>query len=261
MCQGTQPQKDQTLWSYSHLHPQAKRSLQAGGHLIPGECPKWCWDGGSLPRGSPHHHLSHSCDFRVQEHHPSADASQLWEKANKALEELVATKSSIDAHRQKVVWELGMELHWNDSKAAESIKEARAICTHATLDAEALCSATVKEAKATCTHTIQEAEAICSTAIRDAETQGASQADSLHRPHAKTIKHLEEQVTQEDGKSQIDFLSTCQAVLQASPAELRGTLVAAYHIFMGQAPTSHLFTLSQGASPLSKCLTQQLLLL
>ena len=63
----------------------------------------------------------------------------------------------------------------------ESIKEARAICTHATLDAEALCSATVKEAKATCTHTICKAKTICSAAIRDAETQGASQADSLHR--------------------------------------------------------------------------------
>ena len=60
------------------------------------------------------------------------------------------------------------------------MKEARAICTHAALDAEALCSATVKEAKATCTCIIWEAEALCSAAIRDAETQGASQADSLH---------------------------------------------------------------------------------
>ena len=42
-----------------------------------------------------------------------------------------------------------MELHWNDSKMVESIKEARAMCTCATLDAEALFSATVKEAKAT----------------------------------------------------------------------------------------------------------------
>ena len=56
---------------------------------------------------------------------PPADVSQLWEKANKALEELLATKSSIDAHRWKVVWELCMELHQNDSKTAESIKEAQ----------------------------------------------------------------------------------------------------------------------------------------
>ena len=174
---------------------------------------------------------------------PPADASQLWEKANKALEELLATKSSINAHRWKVVWELGKELCWNDSETLELIKEARAICTHASLDAEALCSTTVKEAKATCACTIQEAKALCSTAIRDVETWGASQADSLHQRHAKTIQHLKEQVIQEEGKSQIDFLSACQAALQPSPIELRGAVVASYHLLMGQAPTSHPFTL------------------
>ena len=50
---------------------------------------------------------------------PPTDASQLQEKANRTPDELLATKSSIDAHRQKAVWELGMELHWNDSKTAE----------------------------------------------------------------------------------------------------------------------------------------------
>ena len=118
-----------------------------------------------------------------------------------------------------------MELCQNNSKT-ESIKEARAICAHI----------------------IQEAKTICSVAIRQAETQGASQAESFHRQHAKTIKHLQEQVIQEEGKSQIDFLSTCQAALHTSPAELRGALVASYHILMGQAPMSHPFTLSQGAS-------------
>ena len=85
---------------------------------------------------------------------PPTDASHLQEKANKALEELLTTKSSINAHRWKVVWELGMELCQNNSKTMESIKEARAICTNATQDAEALCSATVKEAKATCACTV-----------------------------------------------------------------------------------------------------------
>ena len=178
---------------------------------------------------------------------PPADASHLWEKANKALEELLATKSSIDAHRWKVVWELGMELWQNDSKTTESFKETKAICTCATLDAEALCSATFKEAKSTCAHTIWEAKALCSTAIRDVETWGASQADSLQWRHAKTIQHLEEQVIQEEGKSQIDFLSACQAALQANPVEFRGTLVASYHILMGRAPSSNPFTLLQGA--------------
>ena len=38
-------------------------------NLIPGECPGWCWDSGSLIRRSPHHHLSHS--YKVREHHPA----------------------------------------------------------------------------------------------------------------------------------------------------------------------------------------------
>ena len=71
---------------------------------------------------------------------PPTDVGQLWEKANKALEELLTTKSSIDAHRQKVVWELGMELHQNDSETVESSKEARPIYIHVAMDAEALCS-------------------------------------------------------------------------------------------------------------------------
>ena len=98
------------------------------------------------------------------------DTSHLWEKANKALAEMLDTKWSINAHRKKVVWELGMEPCWNNSKTTESIKEARAICTHATQDTEALCSATVKEAKATCAHTIWEAKA-----------QGASQLTHSNR--------------------------------------------------------------------------------
>ena len=112
---------------------------------------------------------------------PPADTGQLSEKANKALEEVLATKSSIDAHRWKVVWELGMELHQNDSKTTESIKGARAICAHVAMDTEALCYSTVKEAKATCACTIQKAKTTCSVAIRDAETWGASQTESLHR--------------------------------------------------------------------------------
>ena len=136
---------------------------------------------------------------------PPADMGELQEKANKAVEELLATKSSIDTSRQRAVWELGMEPGWNESKTAESIKEARAICTCATMDVEALYSSTVKEAKVTCiqtikeakaTHacTIQEAKTTCSMAIRDAETWQASQAESFYRQHAKTIQDLEEQV-------------------------------------------------------------------
>ena len=132
---------------------------------------------------------------------PPADASYLWEVANKALGGLLATKSSINAHQQKLVWKPGMGLHQNDSVTTESLKEARAICTHATQDAETLCSTTIKEAKAICICSIQETETLCSTTISDVEAWGASQADSLHCTHAKSIQHLEEQAIQEESKS------------------------------------------------------------
>ena len=89
---------------------------------------------------------------------PPADAAKLWENANKALKELLAMKASIDTHRQRAVWELGMELHQNESEATESLKGATAICSHVTQDAKALCFTTIKRAKVTYTHTIQEAK-------------------------------------------------------------------------------------------------------
>ena len=170
-----------------------------------------------------------------------------------------------------MVWELGIELCQNDSETTQSIKEARAMCSHATLDGEALwsttvqeskaththtiweantlCSASVKEAKATHTCTIQEAEAQCSTAIRGAESQEASQANLLQQRHIKTIQCLQEQVIQEEGESQTDFLSACQAALQASPVELKRHAGSLISLIDGTGTTSHQFTLSQGTSP------------
>ena len=114
---------------------------------------------------------------------PPEDMAELWENANNALEELLATEAFIDTHRQRAIWKLGMELCRNESTTAESIKEAKAICSHVTQDAEALCFATVKGAKVTYIQTIKEAktthacttweaEAACSVAIRDAKTWG-----------------------------------------------------------------------------------------
>ena len=116
---------------------------------------------------------------------PPSDTAHLWEEANKALGELLLIKSSIDAHWQKLVWELSMTLHQNNSKTTESIKEAKAICSHS----------------------IQEAETLYSTAIREAEAWGTSQAGSLQQLHAKTIQHLEEEAIEEKSKGELNFLS------------------------------------------------------
>ena len=134
---------------------------------------------------------------------PPTDVAELWENANKALEELLAMKASIDAWRQRAVWELGMELCLNESKATESLKEANGICSHVTQDTEALCFTNVKgakvtyiwaiqEAKTTQSYTIWEAKAACSMAIRDTETRRASQAKLLQRKLGKIMQGLEE---------------------------------------------------------------------
>ena len=51
-----------------------------------------------------------------------------------------------------------MELCQNESQVTKSIKEAKAICSQVTLDAQTLWFAIVKEAKATCEVGVKEAE-------------------------------------------------------------------------------------------------------
>ena len=63
---------------------------------------------------------------------PPADASHLYEKPTRPYRSCWPLSHSIKGHRWKVVWELGMELHQTNSETMESIKEARAICAHAT---------------------------------------------------------------------------------------------------------------------------------
>ena len=47
---------------------------------------------------------------------------------------------------------------------------------------------------------------------------------------------LEEQVIQEESRSQADFPSTCQVTLYHSPPELKSALATSYHILLGQTP-------------------------
>ena len=64
----------------------------------------------------------------------------LQEEASKALGDLLVIKSSLDSHQQELVSEFGMAFCENESEATESIKEARAICTHSIQEAENCCS-------------------------------------------------------------------------------------------------------------------------
>ena len=101
---------------------------------------------------------------------PLVDTMELWANANKALEDLLTTKASVDAHRQTAIWELGMELHRNESQVAKSIKEAKAICSLATLDAQTTCSPLTLDAKTNCSQVILDAKTTCSAVVKEAKT-------------------------------------------------------------------------------------------
>ena len=68
------------------------------------------------------------------------DLTELWTNTNKALDELLSTKGSIDARRQRAVSELGVMLCQNESQAATLIKVARVICSQMTLNIWTACS-------------------------------------------------------------------------------------------------------------------------
>ena len=122
---------------------EARRSAPASWHLMPGQ---YQWGESSLEdvtsNISP---IAASSGSRSIS--PPVDLVELWTNANKALDELLSTKGSIDARRQKAVWELGVMLCQNESPAAAMIKEARVISSQTTLDIWTACSQSLLEAK------------------------------------------------------------------------------------------------------------------
>ena len=132
--------------------------------------------------------------------------------ANKALDDLLNTKGSIDARRWRAVWDLGVMLCQTESQATTTVQEARAICSQMALGIWTACSklileaktgylVAVKEAKTARSHLLQEAEATCSKVICEAEVQKMSQVAMLHKEHCKYMQDLEEQAVEEEGKS------------------------------------------------------------
>ena len=70
---------------------------------------------------------------------PSVDLVELWTNANRALDDLLNTKWSIDTRRQRAVWELGVILCQNESQTGASIKKTKVICSEVTLDGWTAC--------------------------------------------------------------------------------------------------------------------------
>ena len=97
--------------------------------------------------------------------HPPMDLSELQANANRAIDNMLHLKRSLDVKRQRATWELGVILHQNESQGAASIAAAKAIYSQAVLEAKPNYWTTVMEAKTTRCHSIQAAKAACSKAI------------------------------------------------------------------------------------------------
>ena len=202
-------------------------SHQISGHVIPSECPRWCKDGGFLLEEIPTTSSPIARTPGPSGDAPPLDVAHLQEEATKALGDLLVTKSSIDTCQQKLVSDFSMTPWQNESKTLQSIKEARAQCDHS----------------------IKEVDACWSLAIWEVESQGATQSCSFQQSHAKDVQHLEEESLEKERRDQLNFLSVCQAALDASPPESHGMLIAPYHLLLGHAPISNHFTILPGASP------------
>ena len=124
---------------------------------------------------------------------PPVDLSEPQANANKAIDNMLHLKRSLDIKRKRDTWELGVLLHQNESQGAISIAAAKAIYSQAVLEAKTNFRATVMEAKTTRCHSIQAAKVACSKAISDAEAQKTSQAMMFQEEHSKYLWSLEEQ--------------------------------------------------------------------
>ena len=169
---------------------------------------------------------------------PPVDLSELPANANRAIDNMLHLKRSLDIKRQRATWELGVLLHENKSQGAASIATAKAIYSQAVLEAKTNFQAIVMEAKTTRCHSIQAAKAACSKAISDVEAQKASQAVMFQEEHSKYLQSLEDQAFREESRSHHEVLSSCQTALWHSPQLLRRVLAASYHLLWGQASPS-----------------------
>ena len=183
---------------------------------------------------------------------PPVDPSELQANANRAIDNMLHLKRSLDIKRQRATWELGVILHQSESQGPASITAAKAIYSQAVLEAKANYQTTVMEAKTTRSHSIQAAEVACSKAISKAEAQKISQTAMFQKEHSKYLQSPEEQAFREESRSHHDVLSSYRATLCHSLHQVRGALASSYHLLLGQAPPSPPLVLLPRTPPLEE---------
>ena len=179
---------------------------------------------------------------------PLVDASELQANANRAIDNMLHLKRSLDVKRQRATWEFGAILHQNESQGVALIAAAKAVCSQAVTEAKTNHQTAATEAKTTKHCPIQAAEVTCYKAISDAKAQTTSQAVMFQEEHYNYLQGLEEQALREESRSHQDILSSHQAALCYSPQLIRGALAASYHFTIGRN-TSITFTRSAPKDP------------
>ena len=107
---------------------------------------------------------------------PPMDLSEVPTNANKAIDNMLHLKGTLNAKRQRAAWEIGALVCQIEAQESASVIEAEAIHSQVIFDARMICSQSVQEAKTNCLvavreakttsdHSIHQAEAACSKAI------------------------------------------------------------------------------------------------
>ena len=98
---------------------------------------------------------------------------------NDAMVHLLTLKASIDPYWWKLISEMEIAYHQNETKTLEAIKEIKAHYVAALSNAEATFAAAIRKAVATHSASAREMEVICATAVRNAEAASVAQTSKL----------------------------------------------------------------------------------
>ena len=109
--------------------PQTGGSLWFSGHIIPKGCTRWWQEGEASLEEIPTVPSPIAETPGPSSGTLSNDAGLLCKEANKTLGDLLATKSSIEAHQWKLVWELSMALFKMSLKQPNLSRKPRPLVT------------------------------------------------------------------------------------------------------------------------------------
>ena len=152
---------------------------------------------------------------------------------NDAMVHLLTLKTSVDAHWWKLISEMEITHHQNETKTSKAIKEIEAHSAATLGNAKATYVAAVREAEVAHATSAREVEVIHTTAVRKAEAARAVQTSKLQQVHQETIQTLEDEGIKEEKCACQSFLWACGAALQACPNESLGVLMYPIHLLTG----------------------------